>query len=192
VIAGVLLAAGAGKRFGGGKLLHPLSGVPVGVAALRNLKAALPHVVAVIRPGDSELRAALAVEGAFVIECADAHLGMGHTLAAGVAHCAQAAGWVIALGDMPRIAPGTVKAVAQALREGARIVVPMLNRSRGHPVGFSRQFRDQLLALSGDAGARDLLKAHAADVTWLNVQDDGILQDVDTPEDARRIEKRDS
>jgi molybdenum cofactor cytidylyltransferase len=188
MIAGILLAAGAGTRFGGGKLLHPLSsGTPVGVSALRNLKSALPRVVAVVRPGDEELRLLLARERVAIIECAEAERGMGHSLAAGVAAERGAEGWVIALGDMPHIRPDTIRAIAAALEQGASLVIPVFAGERGHPVGFGRQFRDELLTLSGDAGARGVLTAHASAARRLEVDDPGVVQDVDTRADAERL-----
>lgn len=188
MIAGILLAAGAGTRFGGRKLLHPLpDGVPVGLAALRNLRSALSPVIAVVRPGDHELRELLASEGAEVVECARAEYGMGHSLAAGVAHACGADGWVIALGDMPSIREATIRAVAQALEQGAAVVVPVFAGERGHPVGFGRRFRPDLLALTGDAGARTILQADPSVVHWLAVDDPAVLQDIDTTEDARRL-----
>lgn len=188
MIAGILLAAGAGTRFGGRKLLHPLpDGIPVGVAALRNLKAALPNAVTVVRPGDDELRDLLAREGVPIVECADAWRGMGHSLAAGVAEASGADGWVIALGDMPRIRPATILAVAQALEQGAEIVVPVFTGERGHPVGISRRFRNELLGLTGDSGARGILTANAHVVLRLEVDDPAVLQDVDTRADAERL-----
>jgi molybdenum cofactor cytidylyltransferase len=188
MIAGVLLAAGAGTRFGGRKLLYPLSsGTSVGVAALSNLQSALPRVVSVVRPGDDELRLLLGKEGVSIIECAEADRGMGHSLAAGVAAALDADGWVIALGDMPHVRPDTIRAVAQALEEGAELVVPVFAGQRGHPVGFGRRFRDDLLALSGDAGARAVLTTHASAVHQLETDDPGVVQDVDTPADAARL-----
>jgi molybdenum cofactor cytidylyltransferase len=188
MIAGVLLAAGAGTRFGGRKLLHPLpGGTSIGLAALRNLRSALPRVVAVVRPGDDELRQLLARERVPVIECAQACRGMGHSLAAGVAAEIDADGWVIALGDMPHVHPDTIRAVAQAVERGAELVVPVFAGQRGHPVGFGGRFRDHLLALSGDAGARAVLTKHASAVLQLEVNDPGVVQDVDTPADAARL-----
>jgi len=188
MIAGILLAAGAGTRFGGRKLLYPLaSGTPVGVAALRNLQSALPRVVCVVRPGDDELCQLLASERAPVIECAEAYRGMGHSLAAGIAAESGADGWVIALGDMPHIRPDTIRAVAQALEQGAQVVVPVFAGQRGHPVGFGPRFRDHLLVLSGDSGARAILTAHASAVRELAVDDPGVVQDVDTKADAARL-----
>jgi molybdenum cofactor cytidylyltransferase len=187
MIAGILLAAGAGIRFGGRKLLHRLPGdIPVGLAALRNLRTALPDVVTVVRPGDEELHQLLAREPVRVIECAEAELGMGHSLAAGVAAAGGADGWVIALADMPHIRPDTIRAVARALEQGAQLVVPVFAGERGHPVGFGRRFRDRLLALSGDTGARAIVKANPAALLLLEVDDPGVVQDVDTPADAER------
>lgn len=184
VFTGILLAAGAGSRFGGGKLLHPLAdGTPVGVAALRNLARVLPRVIAVVRPGDDQLAARLALEGARIIECAEAVDGMGHSLAAAVGADTHAAGWIVALGDMPRVDPRSIEAVAAALTAGARIAVPVHHDKRGHPVGFAASCREALRALHGDAGARSLLQRYAADVVSVEVDDPGILQDVDTRED---------
>src|SRR5215470_1064786 len=140
MIAGVLLAAGAGTRFGGRKLLFPLSGgTPLAVAAVRNLKSAVPRVVAVVRAGDDELKLLLERERVAVIECADADRGMGHSLAAGVGAESRADGWVIALGDMPYILPTTIGAVVHALERGAELVVPAFAGQRGHPVGFGQR-----------------------------------------------------
>ena len=97
-IVGILLAAGSGSRFGGGKLLHRLpDGTPIGVASLRNLKQALPDVLAVVRSGDDELRALLETEGVAVQVCDDAHLGMSRSFVCGVRATEDAGGWVIAV-----------------------------------------------------------------------------------------------
>ena len=188
MISGILLAAGAGVRFGGHKLLQRLpDGTSIGVASLRNLHAALARSLAVVRVGDVELQRLLSDERVPVIECADAGLGMGHSLATAVAHESMATGWVIALGYMPRISPNTIARVARELERGARIVVPIFAGRRGHPVGFSSVFRDQLMALRGDAGARGILSAYATSIRELEVEDPGIVQDVDTPEDVQRL-----
>ena len=187
-IAAILLAGGAGTRFGGGKLLHPLpDGTPLGAAAWHNLRAAVERCVVVVRTGDDELATRLRAAGADVHECAQARLGMGHSLVCGVRALADAQGWIVALADMPRVRPGTIAAIAQRLAAGARIVVPVYRGQRGHPVGFAAALREELLALHGDSGARALLERHAEQVERLPVDDPGILQDVDTREDAARL-----
>lgn len=186
-VVGLLLAAGRGARFGGDKLLAPLPGrgVPVGVAALRALRAALDDVVAVVRPGDDALAARLAADGAAVVRAARAAEGMGASLAAGAAACPPGAALVVALADMPWIAPATVRAVAEGLAGGAQIVIPYYKTARGHPVGFAPALRGALAALAGDEGARRVVEAHAAAVLRLDVDDPGVLRDVDTRDDLR-------
>ena len=187
-IGGILLAGGAGARFGGRKLLHALpDGTPMGAAAWRNLRAALKDTVVVVREDDDELAALMAGAGARVVRCKDARLGMGHSLVCGVRVLERAAGWVVALADMPQVRPDTIAALVEGLRAGARIVVPVWNGQRGHPVGFAASCREELLALSGDSGARALLERHAAEVVRVPVDDPGIVQDVDTKEDAARL-----
>ncbi len=190
-IAGILLAAGRGSRFGGDKLLAPLvtsapgvaAGTPVGIASAIHAGQALAEVIAVLRPGDADLAAGMRAAGLATIECANADEGMGATLACGVAAAREADGWVVALADMPWILPSTIASVAAALAAGADIVAPAWAGRRGHPVGFSRRHLDALLASSGDAGARELIASNRAAITLLEIDDPGVLRDVDVPGD---------
>ena len=186
-IVGVLLAAGAGTRFGGGKLIHPLDdGVAIAVHAARNLITAGLAVVAVVRPADLQLASMLKAEGCTVTPCAESEHGMGHTLAHGIASSANAAGWVVALADMPHIRPSTIAAVAAAIREGALIAAPRYHGMRAHPVGFATSLRDELLGLTGDSGARALLQRHASDVRLIETHDPGVALDIDRKTDLGR------
>jgi len=188
VISGILLAAGAARRFGGGKLLHRLAdGTPIGLASLRNLQAALGRVVVIVRAEDDAVAALYAQAGVTPVTCQDADRGMGHSLAAGVAHEIAASGWVIALADMPKVSSETISQVAATLSQRGGIVLPCLGSQPGHPVGFSEPFRNELLALHGDSGARSIVQAHPDSVYRLQVDDPGVLQDVDTPADLQRL-----
>ncbi len=191
-IAGVLLAAGVGRRYDPSgvrlKLLEaapsgPHAGMPVAAAALRNLRAAIADVLVVVRPADSaaqrQLRQLLAAEGAQLVSCPEADAGMGHSLACGVRARRDAAGWVIALADMPAVSPATIVAVRDAISNGHAAAAPTHRGQRGHPVGFSRACLDALLSLSGDAGARSILAAH--EPLLIEVDDPGCLLDIDTP-----------
>ncbi len=183
-ICGILLAAGASKRFGSDKLMHPLAvQTPVAVAALTNLRAAVPRVIAVVRPGVPALANRLSEAGATVIQCVNADDGMGASLASAVRASGDVAGWVIALADMPYIRPETIAKIAVSLAAGADIVAPSYQGERGHPVGLSARFRAQLEALHGDEGARALLKQHAGLVKLIEVDDPGVRRDIDTPAD---------
>jgi molybdenum cofactor cytidylyltransferase len=153
------------------------------VAALRNLRAATAEVVAVVRAADDDaqrrLRELLRAEGAGIATCADADSGMGHSLACGVRARADAAGWLVALADMPAVAPATIAAVRDAVAAGAEAAAPVHRGRRGHPVGFGRACLGELLALTGDAGARSVLQRHPP--LPIDVDDPGCLLDIDTP-----------
>jgi molybdenum cofactor cytidylyltransferase len=185
-VVGILLAAGSASRFGSDKLLHRLAdGTPIAAAAARNLRAAVEPVVAVVRPGSPALEGALADAGVTVTRCPDAAAGMGHSLAHAVRATADAAGWVVALADMPFIAPESIRRVAEALVAGAPIAAPRYRGERGHPVGFAARYRAALEALVGDAGAREILRRDGGLVVMLDVDDPGVLRDIDTPADLQ-------
>jgi len=185
MITGILLAAGTASRFGGDKLLHPLEdGVAIGAHAARHLIAAGLDVVAVVRPGDFPLYDMFEQEGCSVTFCPHAARGMGASLAHGVGFFRNAGGWVIALGDMPRIRPGTIRLVVQALQEGAAMAAPVYRGARGHPVGFGSQFGSELMALSGDSGARAVLECHKEKIRLIDCDDPGVLHDIDRRTDV--------
>lgn len=191
-VVGILMAAGRGRRFDPAgqrnKLLQPLAdagGAPVVVASARKLLAAVPRVVAVVPPGDGGVAALLAGLGCDVTVCADADSGMAASLTHAIRHSLSLApapdAWLVALGDMPHVAPATLAALAAALAGGAPIVAPVMEGKRGNPVGFGRLHRDALLALEGDQGARRLLQT--CPVMEIPVGDMGIFRDIDTPGD---------
>ena len=216
-VVGLLLAAGRGRRFAIGidaadhaavapcddpaidgppraadKLLARVDGLPIARRALDALAAGCDAVVAVVRPEVSAaLRSALA--GARLVECADADLGLGHSLAAAARAAAdEHADTVLVMpADLPWVSSQTVVAIARAARtrsarpgdaSASRIVVPTLaDGRRGHPVAFGRAHLPALGRLTGDRGARALLEA--GPVLRVRVDDAGILRDVDTPRD---------
>jgi molybdenum cofactor cytidylyltransferase len=114
--------------------------------------------------------------------------GMGGSLAAGArAVSAWSQGAFVALGDMPDVAPGVYTTLAAALGEGgATIVAPTHRGRRGHPVLFAAEHFAALGALTGDEGARGVVRGHRERVRAVEVDHPGVLLDVDTPEDARR------
>ena len=185
-VVGILLCGGSATRFGGEKLLA--GDRPIVARAARSLLAATPRVLAVVPPGRERLRAVLEAEGCEVLETDRTSAGMGASLAAGVESAASAAGWIVALGDMPALRPETIVAVRRALESGAPIAAPALaDGRRGHPVGFAAALRAELLALDGDVGARSVIARHAHEVRLVATDDAGILVDIDTPEDLRRL-----
>jgi molybdenum cofactor cytidylyltransferase len=183
-IVGILLAGGSASRFGSDKLLHLLAdGTPIAVASARNLIAALPRAVAVVRPGAPDLERALRAAGVEVTVCDRAAEGMGVTLAHAVRAAGAAGGWVVALADMPFIRPETIRRVVAAVAGGAAIAAPVPRR-RGHP-WFARRSAGAGTA-RGDAGAREIVKASPAALARVAVDDPGVVRDIDTPADLAR------
>ncbi len=179
---GILLAAGSSKRFNGNKLLHPIDGVPIALRSAASFLKAMPGAIAVVAP-QSPLKTLLEAAGFGVIECPRAHEGMGASLAAGVTATQDAQGWVVALADMPFILSTTHTRVAQALADGADLIAAAYRGERGHPVGIGPRFRDQLLALEGDAGARHIVRANPGLLQQIECDDPGVLRDIDSRDD---------
>lgn len=183
-IVGLLLAAGSATRFGSDKLRHALPhGVGMAVQAARHLKTGVSRIVAVVRSGSDELAAALKNEGCETVVCENAAEGMGASLACGVRAAGAADGYLVALADMPYVRPSSIAAVREALAGGAPLAAPYFRARRGHPVGIGARFKPDLLALSGDEGAKTLLARHAAELVKIPVGDPGVIRDIDRPED---------
>jgi molybdenum cofactor cytidylyltransferase len=109
--------------------------------------------------------------------------GLGTSIAAGAgALSPDIKGVFIALGDMPGIGPDSYRALAAKFTRGS-IIVPLHRGARGHPVLFCTSFVPELSALSGDEGARSLLRRHALRVAEVEIANRGVLRDVDTRED---------
>ena len=188
---GILMAAGRGRRFDPlgqrNKLLQVLpGGDPVVVASARKLLAVVPAVIAVVPPDDGGVAALLSELGCDVTVCPDADSGMAASLVHAIRHSLSSIqpgpdSWLVALGDMPHVAPATLQALADALKAGAPIAAPVMQGRRGNPVGFGRAHLDALQALRGDQGARRLLQN--CPVTEVPVDDPGIFRDIDTPAD---------
>lgn len=181
-LVGILLAAGSSRRFGADKRLQPLAdGTPMVLASARRLAAACARSLVVIRPGDTVLARLLAAEGLESVVCNEAELGMGHSLSCAIAASAVADGWLVALADMPYIAPASYHAVLAALQDGAGLARPTYQGKSGHPVGFAAQYLPQLLALTGDQGGKAILDAHPDALRRCPVEDAAILKDIDQP-----------
>jgi molybdenum cofactor cytidylyltransferase len=110
--------------------------------------------------------------------------GMGGSIAAAVRETSAANGWLILPGDLPLVAPHTIGQVAQALQVH-KVVVPRWQGQRAHPVGFQAVCREALSALDAEVGAAPVVKAMGA--IHVEVDDPGVVQDVDTWADLQRL-----
>lgn len=166
-----------------------MNGVPLAVLSARSLLAGTGDALAVVREGDVILARALREAGCEVLESHACARGMGASLAAGVMASRSAGGWLVALGDMPRIAPATHAAVKRALEAGALVAAATDAASgrRGHPVAFGGSLGDELARLDGDEGARALVAGRREALVAVPVDDPGIFRDVDTRGDLQAL-----
>jgi molybdenum cofactor cytidylyltransferase len=184
-ITGLLLAAGKSERYGQHKLLADFKGQALVLRSLDSL-ANCDRVIAVIRNNDIDLQHILQAAGIQTVINKDAGQGIGSSIACGIRASRHSDGWCILPADMPNIARETVDQVANALRKGAHIAAPYFEGSRGHPVGFSHTFAEQLMMLEGDVGARNILLQHSETLLHIETDDSGILLDIDTPGDLAK------
>ena len=186
----LILAGGAGTRFGGAKLTALWRGEPLIHGALAAAFAAPARSVTVVTGADPAVgpvaQAWADAHGVaarlHMIHAADHAQGMAATLGAGIAALPwDASGVFVFLGDMPMIPPAVLPALADALTAGAEAAAPLFEGRRGHPVLFGRTLFAALSALTGDAGARDVLAGIGEAVTLVPANDEGVLFDVDVP-----------
>ena len=186
----VVPAAGRGRRFAGPS--HKLEqdfdgGTLLGATLRRAIESQLPVVVVTteaLAPVAAEL---LAQRDIVVLNAADAARGMGFSIAMGVAERSGAPGWLVLPGDMPLVRPGTLLAVATALEQHP-VVCAQYHGRRGHPVGFAAELFSELIQLDGDDGARRVVARYP--VHGHEIDDPGILLDVDTEADIETLRQR--
>ena len=183
----IVLAAGASARFGADKRLAPFGANTLLTQTLHNIAPAFSQRVLVLRAGDTTLAALYAADWQ-VVFAAEAHKGMGHSLAAALRFTTGWTGAVIALGDMPLVQTATY-GVVRAQLSPDNLVVPYHHGQRGNPVGIGSRYFAELSGLQGDRGARALLEQHQAQIVRVAVDDSGILQDIDTREALAEAEK---
>ena len=187
-VAAVVLAAGRSSRMGARhKLLLPgRDGKPMVARVVDALLGSpLRPVLVVLGHRAAEVEAALANRPVMRVHAADWQSGLAGSLRAGIAAVpAEAHAALVCLGDMPLVTPRTVSRLLDAYDrdEGRLIVVPTFGGQLGNPVLWDRRFFPDILALSGDRGARPLLDRFAEHVATVAMDDDAVLRDVDTPE----------
>ncbi len=186
----IVLAAGSGSRFGGGKLTASWDAGILLEGALAAAYAAPVRSVTVVIGADAEAVAAAARSfdpRTVIVHAPDYTEGMGASLRTGIASLPHDAdGVFVFLGDMPRVPASVLPQMAQALIDGALAAAPSFQGRRGNPVLLDRTLFPQLLALTGDAGARGVLQGLGSQLALIESPNDGVLFDVDTQQDLSK------
>jgi molybdenum cofactor cytidylyltransferase len=186
----VVTAAGSAERFGGKKLLAPINGAPLLDHTIRSLlEGGVTEVIVVVGTAARlELeREVNAMNDPRVrpVENPDPSRGMFSSIQAGVANLSGDA-LVILPGDMPYVRPETVRALLARYRERESIVSPRYRGKRGHPVVMPLSLRDEIASAAPTANLHEVIKRQKDAPVDLEVDDAGVVRDVDTPADLER------
>ena len=192
-VSAIVLAAGAGSRFGGGKLLAPFAGKTLIEATLDGMHdAPVDEIILVLGNQSEELRNVCEPYGVRVVENPSWEEGMSTSVRAGLAATkpeTQAA--VFLLADQPLVGSEAVARLVDAYEKGAEVAIATYEGAPRNPVLFSRDTWPTLgRELSGDAGARGFIRRHPELVTEVPCDEVADPADVDTVEDLGYIEER--
>ncbi len=190
----MITAAGSAERFGGRKLLAPVDGEPLLDRTIRCLLdgGASEVIVVVGTDARAELeRDVNAMNDARVrpVENPDPSRGMFSSIQEGV-ETANGDALLVLPGDMPYVRAETVRAVIAKFREKPAIVSPRYKGKRGHPVALPLGLKDEIRATPSSANLHEVIKRHTDQRVDLDVDDPGIVRDVDRPEDLIAVEHR--
>jgi len=190
MIVGLLLAAGAARRFGAPKLVQPLRGMPIVRWSAEALAAATDDLIVIVPPHDTLLREALRGMRARLVVNPEPERGMGTSIACGVAALPpETEATVVTLADEPALDRRWIDAVISRYRADAgrtTIVAPLFRGTRRHPVLFDRSVFPELAGLDDDRGARAVVDRDASRLALVELDEPGPI-DVDTPEDLARL-----
>jgi molybdenum cofactor cytidylyltransferase len=182
----VVPAAGSAERFGGRKLLALIDGEPLldrTIAAL--LDGGVDQIIVVVAPEADDLKHdvnAFTDARVWPVENPDPTRGMFSSLQAGMAE-AEGDALLVLPADMPFVRAATVRQLLDGYAKKSAIVSPRYNGKRGHPVILPPALRDEIRAAEPLLTLHDILKRHPGQRSDIDVDDPGVIRDVDRPED---------
>jgi len=195
----IVPAAGYSRRMGRPKLLLPFGDGTVISRVLSVLqRGGVAHAVVVVRPDDDDLRTEVLACGAVAVSPGHPPPAMRHSVEFGLGYVAEtympnaADGWLLSPADHPLLDERLLADLLARWHAGdCRILVPVHQGRRGHPVLFRWELAGQVATLPPDCGINELLRRNAADVRELAVADPAIFLDLDTPADYARLRQKD-
>ncbi len=183
--AGLILAAGESSRMGRDKALLPYAGTTFVGHLVRLFLSQVSPVVVVVGHHADTIRAAIPpLPSLQVVLNPHYQAGQLSSLQTGLRGL-TAEHVLLTLVDHPAVAPTTLEALLA--HPAAPLVVPRYQNRRGHPILLSRPLIDEILALPTEATAKQVIHGHLAEAVLVDLDDPGILCDVDTPADYRSL-----
>jgi molybdenum cofactor cytidylyltransferase len=189
MISAIILAAGESKRMGEPKQLMPFGQSTILEKAIINnlLSSAVNEIIVVLGYRAEEVLKTIATKPVKIAINPDYKQGMSTSIIAGLNLIArQAQAVMLALGDQPLVDSQTInRLIEEFYNHDKGIVVPTYHGKRGHPVIFAIKYKQKLLELKGDIGAREIIKDHPDDVLEVAVDSESVISDIDTINDYR-------
>lgn len=189
MIAAIILAAGDSRRMGSPKALLSFSGATFIDHIMQQVKiAGFRPVVSVLGKSAGQILKQSSISSIEYVINPDPRKGMLSSIQTGLKHLPEsAAGFLLLLVDHPFVQQSTLRALIETARnQPGRIIIPRVAGKHGHPVYFDRVFFQDLLNLPAGQSARDVIQKNSGSVIYLDVNDDGILKDIDTPQELEK------
>ena len=195
MVGAIILAAGSSRRFGDDKRKATLQNGNMLIENTINIAAkTLGSVLVVLRFGDrafaDELDTKINIPGISYFLAPDSAKGMAHSLSNAIQKAVDMDAAMIFLADMPYIKEETIKKLINAFnanKDLQPIVIPTSNGTPGHPVIFDKTYFNEIQSLEGDRGARPVVDAHQDKLIQVEIDDPGILRDIDTLDDIESL-----
>lgn len=193
MITAIVLAAGISKRFGQPKQLLDFNGKPLIRHVVEVILSTRVSRVVVVLGGSFEKVAEVLCDLPVQLIYNENYLeGQSTSVIKGIQALDEtdlSEGILFALGDQPLLKAETIDFLIENFNNKGGITVPVYKGSQGNPVIFSSRYIPALNKLCGDIGARNLIRQNSDDVSWVKVQDEGVLLDIDTSEDYERLKR---
>lgn len=181
-LGAVLLAAGRSERFGGNKLLACYQGRPMICSALEAVRA-LPAEKICVVTGNDQIAALGDTYGCCIVWNDAPHFGQAHSICLGVSALREMDAVLLMAGDQPRLTAESLIRLLEAFIASPKGIACLCDEThRGNPAVFSKAYFSELLALSGDRGAKGILRAHEDDLIVIPCAFGNELADADTPQ----------
>jgi molybdenum cofactor cytidylyltransferase len=191
-IAAIVLAAGRSSRMGRNKLLGLIDGKPMVARIAETALASGAVCPIIVVTGFEAHRIAAALQGldVTIVNNPAFEQGLSTSLQAGLAALPpDCEGALILLGDMPQIEPSDITALISAAKDREAICVPVNNGKMGNPILWGATYFPEMMQLTGDTGAKQLLAKHPQCIVEVPIASDRIFTDIDTPSDLARLTK---
>ncbi|GAB4420628.1 MAG: nucleotidyltransferase family protein [Anaerolineales bacterium] len=187
MITAIVLAAGQSRRMGQPKMLLPWGQSTVLGKVIETFTSAGAEEILVVTGGAREQVEALVGNSAKTVFNPDHAQGeMLSSVQIGLSNASGQAA-LIALGDQPKVRERSVRSVMEAYARGqAAIIVPSYKMRRGHPWLIAKTHWGEILKMKPGQTLRNFLDRHHDEIQYVNVDDPGILQDLDTPDDYEK------